>query len=280
MSGAFAARCGVVGSFAAALLLAAAAAPGCGDAPGAAPAPSSSADASVAPPPVEDAGLPVDAGPWRRDVFVRSPFGARTDNLFMDGDFEMSAQSDVGSQFGWRTFDSTGATELVTPIETGGLCKSGLRCAVMSTATLALVRGASAPDLQPMRITIAAKPPMGGACSLLVGLAITCDDAHVLPGTFAADADAPGDDGWCTYTEQIAGQQAAVCLYLENTLAATDTMLVDDAVMIVDTSPPATTALRLVPEAVMKRAARVAAFVRATTPLGRPRPAVRGKSAW
>jgi hypothetical protein len=270
----------VVGSLAAALLLAVAATPGCGDAPGAAPAPPSTADASVAPPPVEDAGLPVDAGAWRRDVFVRSPFGARNDNLFMDGDFEMSAQSNPGAQFGWRTFDSTGATELVTPIETGGLCKSGLRCAVMSTATLALIRGASAPDFQPMKITIAARPPKGGACSLLVGLAITCDDAYVLPGSLTADADSPGNDGWCTYSQHIVGQQPAVCLYLENTLAATDTMLVDDAVLVVDTDPPATDRATTVPEAVRKRAARVAGFVRATTPLGRPPAALRGKNAW
>ncbi|MBL8741515.1 MAG: hypothetical protein JNK04_10490, partial [Myxococcales bacterium] len=71
-------------------------------------------------------GAPPLPGPKVRDVYQRNPFGVPLENLLVDGDFELSITRESTGQYGWRRLHNGGLKP--TPAETGGLCKSGLRC--------------------------------------------------------------------------------------------------------------------------------------------------------
>ena len=68
--------------------------------------------------------------PRIRTVETRNPWGGALGNLFVDGDFEFSVVLQGSSpQAGWFAFSNNGQGYVRG--ETGGLCKSGMRCAVM-----------------------------------------------------------------------------------------------------------------------------------------------------
>ena len=80
------------------------------------------------PPVVPDAGCPRPPCPTRT-VGHRSPFGDvfQADNLMVDGDFELTGRND---QAPWIVFDELGQQTL--NYETGGHCRSGVRCAIIA----------------------------------------------------------------------------------------------------------------------------------------------------
>ncbi len=217
-----------------------------------------------------DAGPPPDAGPFVRSVTVRSPYGSSPRNLLADGDFEWSVSGSTGSQFAWLTYASTG-TPLVNRIETGGLCRSGLRCAVIDANSVMLLRGASAPDLHAMNASIAVKPPKGGSCSLVRAFTLPCDTLaapqHLLNSLVLPDA-----DGYCTLTAQIPGATSSTCIYVDAKPLGKDIALVDDATLL-DTGSAAATAAATIfrPEPELEaRLARLHDRIRGAMPVGRP----------
>ncbi len=84
-------------------------------------APVGSASAIPTTPPT----APPDAGPPKRTVLQRNPFGdvAETDNLLFDGDFEWS--SPFSDEYGWFQ----GQSPTVTDVVIGPDCRSGIKCA-------------------------------------------------------------------------------------------------------------------------------------------------------
>lgn len=93
-------------------------------------------------------------------------FGLPADNLLADGDFELSTvRGGYIPQLAWIGFNDSG--ERAIKAETGGLCRTGLRCGVLE------------PDLVPARqrhrgaadeahiATVWAKPPEGSACDVI-----------------------------------------------------------------------------------------------------------------
>ncbi|APR84833.1 Hypothetical protein A7982_10182 [Minicystis rosea] len=171
-----------------------------------------------------DAAPPVVPGPVKRTVMMRNPFGGRAGNLLVDGDFELSTVANPGAQLGWRGFSADGSADREVATETGGLCRSGLRCAVMEPSTLFLIRGAAAKG----KGNIAsgwAKVPEGSFCSVVRPMLIGCNTFIVLKQISATKN--PDADGWCHYTASVPEQDNATCVYVETTLKAGTSAILD-----------------------------------------------------
>jgi hypothetical protein len=182
---------------------------------------------------VFDAGLPppADAGVVKRRVMTRSPLGGPAGNLFADGDFELSTLPWSGAQVGWRGFDSSGGSTLVVRTETGGLCYSGLRCAIFEPKTIFFLRGTAANGKGNVA-SIRARVPADAKCNAVKASLLTCDSG-VLGKSLAPSAE-PDADGWCRYGAVIGEQTSAQCLYLTNNLKNEQFALVDAAVLAPD----------------------------------------------
>ncbi len=236
------------------------------------------------PVPIADAGAPTSSVPVppppappgasvKRTIMTRNPFGSRPDNLLVDGDFELSTTTQPGAQVGWRGFTGDGATAVEVDTETGGLCRSGLRCAVLDANMLYFLRGTSAALGKGNVASVWAKPPAGGRCSVVRAILVACDTS-VTEGLLASSV-RPGADGWCQYSATIPAQASSTCLYIEGSLKEGDVALVDAAVLGPDdgTIQPLS-AVSWAPEAAtLARIENVQAYLRRTTRLDRaPRP--------
>ncbi len=208
------------------------------------------------------------SGPILRTVFERNPFGSQVDNLLADGDFELSFG--FAGQQGWTSFGSGGQETLVA--ETGGLCRSGLRCARVAPGAVMFARGTTAPNQADMQATLWAKPVTTPDCVGVTAYAILCD-------SFAQNeklirSETPDAEGWCSYTVVVRGGPVATCIYVENDSG--QEMIFDDASLVA--LPPDSAAHRVarpIPEpasaATRARMDRVRDQIRDTLPLGAPR---------
>lgn len=220
-----------------------------------------------------DAAPPVPPGPVKRTVMMRNPFGGRAGNLLVDGDFEMSTVPRAGAQLGFRGFSTTGTDEVEVPTETGGLCRSGLRCAVMEPNTVFLIRGASANG----KGNVAsgwAKVPEGALCSVVRPMLIGCN-TFVVAKQLSAPKN-PDADGWCHYTAAISEQDTATCVYVESTLKSGANAILDAFTLGPDdgTVQPLSAEFWAPEAELVARLESLRARVTATMPLGkRPREA-------
>jgi hypothetical protein len=208
---------------------------GCGNAEQIAPVstgPMEIVDAGADAPADADASVPVevDAGAARRTVMTRSPFGGPIANHFADGDFELSTSGGQG-QYGARAYAADGTGGGVDfAIETGGLCRTGLRCAIFAPKTAFLLRGAAAPLEKGNLVSFWAKVPTGKTCAAVSGLMLTCDTLQTTHGVKAVTPQ-PDAAGWCSYAARLAPSPSALCLYIQNKLANDERALLDSAVM-------------------------------------------------
>jgi hypothetical protein len=189
------------------------------------------ADAGPDAPADADASAPpdVDAGTARRTVTTRSPFGGPIANHFADGDFELSTSGGTG-QYGVRAFSTSGGGDTGFSIETGGLCRTGLRCAVFVPKTAFLLRGAAAALEKGNVISFWAKIPPTKTCATVTGSMVTCDTL-VIGHALKATTPQPDAAGWCSYSSRLAASASALCLYIQNKLVNDETALLDSAVM-------------------------------------------------
>ena len=218
-----------------------------------------------------EGGGKVDAGAPRRIVETRNPFGSTKGNLMVDGDFELSVQSSPGGQVGWRVFSDSGSAELGFKVETGGLCRTGLRCAVLEKNVIFFGRGTAAPDDAPHVATMWSKPPQGMACNdVMTAVLVACSTAGGQK-KLTAQTDAPGEDGWCEYSATISGRDAAVCIYLTSKLEGDATALLDSATLEPDTGNMAKAYEAWVPPADFVASLDATRdYIRRTTRFGRP----------
>jgi hypothetical protein len=218
-----------------------------------------------------DGGPPTDAGPIVRTVEIRNPFGSEPKNLLADGDFEWSVSGGTGSQFAWLSYNAAGTGGVVTRIETGGLCRSGLRCAVMDGSTVMLLRGAAAPNMKAMTASIAIKPSKGATCNSVRVIALPCDTL-LAPQVQLKAAVQPETDGYCLSTGAMPGTTSAVCFYVDAVGLGTKTALVDDAKLLPsDAGEMALSAIQFHPEPELAlRLARLRTLTRDRMPLGQP----------
>ncbi len=171
-------------------------------------------------------------GPRVRDVFMRNPMGSPPENLFVDGDFELSIvpEEATGGQYGWLTFSAGGSPKTLVG-ETGGICRSGLRCARVDAGRLLFGRGAAAANDAEMQVSIWVKaleapPNPEDPCDLGLFLMVACDTFEQL--RTLGPADAPDAQGWCELSAEMDGQKQSVCLYSDLLVD----ILVDNATLL------------------------------------------------
>lgn len=166
-----------------------------------------------------------------RHVEVRNPLGGPPGNLLVDGDFEMSITFEGhAGQGAWFVFVGGGTAHLRG--ETGGLCKSGLRCAILEASAILYGRG-SAANGTGMVGSVWAKPPEGSDCGVIQPAIVDCNfsglETQLIPLTAVPQA-----DGWCEYRGGRPEASAATCMTIENTLAFGERAIVDHAVVAPD----------------------------------------------
>ncbi|MFO0760497.1 MAG: hypothetical protein U0359_28715 [Byssovorax sp.] len=186
------------------------------------PAASPSDAGPDAPPPP-----PPDAGPWKRAILLRNPIGGPSGNLLVDGDAEHSTQYSPGAQVGWRAFSSDGTGELELENETGGLCRSGLRCAIFEPKTLHLIRGTAARATGNVASIWAKMPPGSTTCKAVQPILILIDTSTAI-APLTGDK-TPDADGQCHYTLRVGQRSDALGIYLQNSLKPGTTALLDSA---------------------------------------------------
>jgi hypothetical protein len=181
-----------------------------------------------------EGGAPPEV-PRVREVFIRSPLGSPIDNLFADGDFELSIvpEDRTGGQFGWIALRMSGAPETILG-ETGGLCRSGLRCGRLEANRILFGRGTSSATGSAHSMSIWVKPlqPRAeGPCELGSFYAIACETFDVLRSL--KETELPDENGWCQLSASVPEANGAICLYGE--LAAD--ALVDNATLLAEERP-------------------------------------------
>lgn len=230
------------------------------------PAPSSS------PPDAGPTGGAPPDGPPVREVYMRNPLGGPAQNLLADGDFELSIvpSQAAGGQYGWIALTASGAPVAMSS-ETGGLCRTGLRCGRVPAGNVLFGRGTAAPNMaghhasiwfKPLGETSAAKP-----CDVGNVYVLGCDTFDVKKALRAADA--PDAQGFCEYSADLGGSPLSLCMYAE--ISGVD-VLADSATLLPlpeGTLAPKPSPVALLPET-RARIAIVRDFVRSHTPLSPP----------
>jgi hypothetical protein len=185
--------------------------------------------ASTTPPEGEDAGVDAGApGPQEvvRTVEQRSPFGNLEvpDNLVLDGDFEFTGRS---GQMPWLAFGGMGQGTL--NFATGGLCRSGVRCASLAAGS-EMIGWMASPKSGGMNVSLWAKPPSGNCADLRVF--VTDIEGNADGDGLRAESTKAGEGGWCRYqadAANYAGTQPV--LYVSTSSSRVQgPILVDDAV--------------------------------------------------
>lgn len=185
---------------------------------------------TVPPPPDGTGGAPVDPGPRVRDVFLRNPFGGPPDNLLADGDFELSITRNSTGQYGWRRLRLGQLKPLRA--ETGGICKSGLRCGRVDSGDILIGTGTAAPNdadhyasiwLKSLEAPDDPKEP----CALGDVIIYECGSGSTVDSLQPAAA--PDENGWCQYETQIESSKVAICMYVD--VGEVD-ILIDNAVLL------------------------------------------------
>jgi len=219
------------------------------------------------PPLATDAGVPAPVSP-PRTVGHRNPFGdvLQADNLMADGDFELTGRND---QAPWYTFDSTG--QITLNYDTGGHCRSGIRCAVIANGQQ-LVGYMASPAQSDLEVRAYAKPDSGRCGDVMI---VVIDLANQsTQSVIHAASSSPDDNGWCLFMESatnLAYQQPM--LYVELQSQKTKSMLVDQvSVLPVGEAPAHKAAVRPPPPPAetLARVAFVTDWIRRHRIYGRP----------
>lgn len=170
---------------------------------------------------------PTDGGTRVRTVMTRNPLGGPPGNLLVDGDFELSVSNGWG-QFPWLSYSYNGALKA----ETGGLCRTGLRCLVLDAGDVVLGRGTSANGAA-MVASVWAKVPEGEACALVraATIMIHSGDSKLLQPV----AEEPGVDRWCRYEAHLPESMEATYFYVDSEVKYPDRVLVDSAELVPST---------------------------------------------
>ena len=236
----------------------------CGKSDATVPASTDSADASADAAPSGPPGTGIV-----RTVEERSPFGNLSvpDNLVLDGDFEFTGRN---GQMPWLVFSNAGQGTLA--FVTGGLCRSGVRCAALPAGG-EMIGWMASPKTGGMNVSLWAKPPSGKCNDLRVtitdiegaadGDTIDPETATVTPGA------------WCHYAGDagnFANKQPAVYLATANARVQ-GPIVVDDAVvraLPATLKKPNVAAVRTLDATVLARVRFIGEWVRAHRIFGLP----------
>lgn len=185
-------------------------------------------------------GSPPLPGPKVRDVYQRNPFGGPIENLLADGDFELSITRQGTGQYGWRRIHNGQLAP--TPAETGGICKSGLRCGRVESGDLLIATGTTAADEADHHASVWLKalegpPDEKEPCALADVFIYECGSGVGLASLDPSPL--PDQDGWCQYQAEVDSSKVAICMYVD---VGDSDVLVDNGVLVAapkkGSSPP------------------------------------------
>jgi hypothetical protein len=116
--------------------------------------------------------------------------------------------------------------------ETGAVCRTGLRCAVLKAGHILYGQGTSARGTG-MIARFSARVPDRSSCEAVEPALIRCSlVGNVAP--LPPVNEQPDADGWCEYAGRLEEQSSATCLYVDNSLEDEQLGLVDSAVLLPD----------------------------------------------
>jgi hypothetical protein len=236
---------------------------GC-DGEGINPAPHASASTKETVTPVP----PGTAKPVKRRVDTRNPLGGPPGNLLVDGDFEVSISFEgSGEQLPWLAIAPSGGQAYLFG-ETGGLCKSGLRCGLLEPGIWLYGKGAAA-DGVGMVASVWIKPPPERLCNVATVELIHCAFTG-FEKTLVPVAPEPDAEGWCELRTTVSAQSSAVCMLVANDLARGETALIDRAVVLPADGSAPMSSMRPMSSARRAQVQRVSDWVRKRMPFGDP----------
>jgi len=185
-------------------------------------------------------GAPGDAGPPKRTVLQRNPFGnvAETQNLLWDGDFEL--YSPFSDEYGWLAGSSPTTLDYVLPdVKMGAACRSGMRCASLKKHHVIAGLGVASVGAK-LEISFWAHVAKG-TCGK-VDAVLSDWEAQLDPDVMMApSSDTPDASGWCTFDAVVDARKAKPLLFIQNNTDGD--LLVDDCVL---KKAPPSTALKVV----------------------------------
>jgi hypothetical protein len=198
----------------------------------------------------------------KRTIEMRNPLGGPPGNLLVDGDFEFSIEFEgTGPQSGWIS------TAGYLRGETGGLCRTGLRCGVLEDGAALFGKGTAANGTG-MVAGFWAKPPSSADCNAIEVSLLNCN----FNGSFIDVPplnDAPGSGGWCEYKTRVAEHDTALCMYVESKVDSGETTLVDSATIVpADGTAPSGKKMSLMSGARRKKVQQLVDFVRSRRRFG------------
>ncbi len=218
------------------------------------------------PPLVVEAGVTPASPP--RTVGHRNPFGdvLQVDNLMADGDFELTGRSD---QAPWTAFDGNGQKTL--NYDTGGRCRSGVRCAVIQFGD-SLVGYMASPPQSDFVVRAYVKPDTANcADTRVLTIDMTQQGAN---STIEVTSQGPDVNGWCEFmgkASNLAFLQPVI--YVEIATNRSKQITIDQvSVLPVGESPihPITIPQTPPPAETLKRVAFITDWIRKHRIVGRP----------
>jgi hypothetical protein len=215
-----------------------------------------------------DAGVPAPASPTRT-VGHRSPFGDafQADNLMVDGDFELTGRND---QAPWFAFDDNGQQTL--DYETGGHCRSGIRCGTIGRNE-ELIGFFASPAKEEFEIRAYVKPDSGRCADVQIFVFEIL--SNITYGSAGATTIAPEGDGWCLFDGKVpAVVNAAPSLFIQLAANTKSKTVIVDQVSVLPVSKVPVHGITPPPQQqpsaeTRKRIGTISAWVRAHRKYGR-----------
>jgi hypothetical protein len=223
------------------------------------------------PPLTTDAAVPPLASPTRT-VGYRNPFGnvLQPGNLMVDGDFELTGRTDQGP---WIAFNEMQGAQDTLNYDTGGRCRSGVRCGLLSKGD-DFIGYLSSPLLGNFNVRVYIMPEGTNCADATV---VTFDIATNDTGSAVpAMTPAPAADGWCVFqgmAQNLAYEQPALLVLLASNAMGT-TLHVDEATVLPMNVVPINgiTAMTRASDDVIARANVISSWIRAHRNFGRTAP--------